>query len=360
MYPKVDNIIPPLYPAETAPPQVAETDQKVAALMQEIISKKEEHVTASLKNRVNPSEIVQVGGDLFSMGYLLFQGAQIVKPSLSSIPFIATASLVCGVVAGAINIGVAFVCLKEGIQAHKNGDMQLAARLYIDFVALLGIGMIMIFTALATRVAALGAIGGFFAANPWLLPILFFALSVPLFFELGKRINNIIQSKDLASQLNAKNLPALIQGKDPSNPFHLQPLLHLAEKSESDPRELKIALSHKMEQLQSDMGVESAIETFKLMQQLVLKKDIEAQLKKVKEKIQDWNRAQYVRAFQQLLYTAAFGVSMAALSPKVNIPPVTATQTFAMAGANAIPLYMDSFWPFKRNTPIVVPKVEAS
>ncbi len=359
MCPKIENTTPSLPPhLATHSAEELRANKKVASLMLQVIDQKTKYMESALKNRLNPAEIVQVGGDFFSMGYLAFQGAQIIRPSLSSIPWVATASLVCGVVAGAINIGVAFVCLKEGIQASKNGDKELATRLYIDFVALLGIGIIMIFTALATRVVALSAIGAFFTANPWLLPILFFALSVPLFFELGKRIQNIWQKTDFGSQLNTKDLSKLIDGEEEKNPFHLKPLLKMAEQKVADPF-IKTRLSLKMEQLQSNMGVEAAIETFKLMRKLVLKEETENQLKLAKERVSEWNRAQYVRLLQQTLYTAAFGVSMAALAPKINIPPVTATQTFAMTGANAIPLYMDANWPFKRNTPIVVPMVQS-
>jgi hypothetical protein len=49
---------------------------------------------------------------------------------------------------------------------------------------------------------------------------------------------------------------------------------------------------------------------------------------------------------------------MAALSPKTNANLLNGSQSLLLMGANVIPLYMDSFWPFKRNTPMVIPKVE--
>jgi len=347
-----------LEPIQLAPP-LEKGNARVTHLMQQMINQKDAYVQSSLKNRWNATEAVQIGGDLFSMGYLAFQGIQIAKPSLASIPAIATATLVCGVAAGAINMGVAIVCLKEGIQASKNGDKKLAARLYIDFVCLLGIGIIMMLSSLAMRIAALGAITAFFTANPWLLPVLFFALSLPIILEIANRLKNIWTNKDLASHLKTDDLPKLVQGTDSTNPFHLQPLIDMAQRGVEEPF-IKRSLSEKMEQLQADMGVEAAIESFKLMVLLLKKEEAKEQHQKTMKKIAEWNHAQYVRAAQQVLYTAAFGVSMAALSPRINTPPVNATQTFAMAGANAIPLYMDSFWPFKRNTPIVVPMMESS
>ena len=54
----------------------------------------------------------------------------------------------------------------------------------------------------------------------------------------------------------------------------------------------------------------------------------------------------------------SFVVSMIALQPKVNPQKLVATQDFAMGLATGIPLYLDTFCPFQRNTMLVVPKVE--
>ncbi len=343
---------------DSSPAANQEVEDRVAALMQQVIDQKQELVDSTLKNRINVSEAVQIGGDLFSMGYLAFQGAQIIRPSIASIPAVAFSSLVCGVIAGAINIGVAFVCLKEGIQASKNGDTKLATRLYMDFACLLAIGLIMMLASIAVRVVALGALTAFFTANPWLLPVVFFILSIPIIIEVAGRIKNIWQKKDLGSEVTtAADLPKLIQGADQGNPFHLKPLIDMAKNGVNDPL-IKAALSEKMEQFQANMGVEAALETFRLLKQILKREEIEEQLEKTKKKITEWNKAQWVRMVQQILYTAAFGVSLAALSPRINIPAVNGGQTFAMSAANAIPLYMDIFWPFKRNTPIVIPKIE--
>jgi ABC-type multidrug transport system fused ATPase/permease subunit len=322
--------------------------------MQQVIEEKQELVDSALKNRMNVSEAVQIGGDLFSMGYLGFQGAQMIRPSISSIPAIAFSSLVCGVIAGAINIGVAFVCLKEGIQASKNGDTKLATRLYLDFASLLAIGLIMMLTSIAVRVAALGVLTAFFAANPWLLPVIFFILSIPIIIEVAGRIKNICQKRDLGSAVKASDLPKQLQDPNEKNPFSLKPLIDMAERGVND-QFIKIALSQKMELFQANMGVEAALETFRLLKQILKNEEMMEQLEKTKKKIAEWNKAQWVRMFQQVLYTAAFAVSLIALSPRMNTPSVNGGQTFAMAAANATALYMDTYWPFKRNTPIVVP-----
>lgn len=332
-------------------------DQRLATLMGQIIEQKEAKVGAALKGRVNVSEGILIGGDLFSMGYLGFQGAQILKPSLAAIPAIGFATLVCGEIAGAINIGVALVCLKEAVQAFENGDNALGARLFLDFVTFTAIGLIMILASLATKVAALGCVGALFATNPWLLPVLFFIASIPIICEIGKRIFNIHTNRDLASQLKGNDLGELIRGKEAKNPYHLRPLIEMLQ-TQQDEKEVKAKLSEKMEQLQADMGVAAAIEVFRLMQKKLRNEEVEEQFERVKKRISEWNQAQYVRFFQQVLFAAAFGVSMAAFLPKINAQRIDAIDTFAMAAGNAVPLYMDIFWPFKRNTPIVVPKVD--
>lgn len=355
---QINNYNPSIEPTNCPPPeQKHPADERVAGLMQQVIDQKQAYVDTAMNNRWTWKEGVQIGGDLFSMGYLAFQGAQIVSPSLAANLGVGIATAVCGVIAGGINIGVAFVCLAEGIQASKNGDKKLALRLYLDFACFLAIGIIMMLASLAARVGALGAISTFFTANPWLLPVLFFIVSVPVIVEIANRIKNIWQKTNLGAQLETDHLDELIQGEDPQNPYHLKPILEMAERGVDEPF-VKLALSQKMEQFQADMGVEAALETFRLMKQILKKEDTHEQLEKTKKKLSEWKNAQYVRMGQQILYTAAFGVSMGALTPQLNIPAVNGAQTFATAGANAIPLYMDTFWPFKRNTPIVVPMVE--
>ncbi len=311
--------------------------------MQEVIDAKAAKAQVACSNRVNLNEAVMIGGDLFSMGYLAFQGIQIAKPSLAAIPAIALATLTCGVLAGAINIGVAIISMKEGLQALRNGDTKLALRLFLDFFGLFGIGVTMILASLALRVAALSAIGAFFTANSWLLPVLFFVISIPILVEVSSRIHNIYLGKDLASQISNKPKGIVDELKLLSNT--------------SDDTEIKNTLARKMEVFQANMGVEAALEVFRWMRLQRLEQNAEQQWAKVREKIAEWNRAQYVRLFQQVLYAVAFVVSMGTLAPRLNTPVVNGTETFAMAAANAIPLYMDTFWPFRRNTPIVVPHV---
>jgi hypothetical protein len=176
-------------------------------------------------------------------------------------------------------------------------------------------------------------------------------MTIPMTLEVARRICRIWTGNDLGAQLNTKNLSQLIEGSNEQNPYHLAPLRMKTRD------EIKSALSDKMEQFQSDMGVEAALETFKLMHKILAKEENEEQLKLAKKKVAEWNYAQHVRAVQQILCFASFGISMAALR-STSAAALKDVQTLALAGGNAIPFYMDAFWPFKRNTLIVVPKVE--
>lgn len=340
-------------------------DERLSAQVRSLLQKKEEHVQTALDNTWDRYNPILIGGDLFTTGYLLFEGVKACLPATQTMLGVIISTMVCGVVAGVINIGVGFLCLKEAVQAFKNGDHFLGIRLMMDTIFCIAIGVVMILVSLATKVAILGGIGAFFAANPWVLPVLFFIITIPLLVEIGCRTGNIWLKRDLASKMQLDEVSKLLKQDtvDWGNLFRLFQntpfdLRKVAEQTtESDRLEM---LSQKMEELQADMGVTAAVAAFKLLVQLLehKKEGALAQMDLLNKEISDWNFAQHVRLFQQILYVAAFGGSMAALSPKVNANAMNAAINFSMAGANAIPFYMDTFWPFKRNTVMVVPKVE--
>jgi len=338
--------------------------KEVTQIMQNILGTKSVHIQNAKANKWERYNPILIGGDLFSFGYLAFQGILSLAPKLQAIASIGMATLVCGEIAGLINIGVAFVCLKEGIQALKNGDYRGGIRLLLDFSCCMGIGVVMILTSLAIKITSIGAVAAFFAANPWVLPLIFFIATLPLLCDLGLRIKDILLSTNLGSKLQLNQLESFLQKKDweeigkickdPSHPFYFD--------SNLSQEEMAQFFSKKMEQMQADMGVVAAIESFRLMVALQDKNEdlAKTQLTAAGQKIKEWNRAIYVRMFQQILYVSGFGVSMAALSPQVNGGLLNGIQDFCLAAANAIPFYMDVCWPFKRNQLIVVPKVELS
>ncbi len=334
------------------------SDEKpsISSLVRRVIDSKESHINQAKDNKWDRYNPILIGGDLFTMAYLTFQG--VTACAHISLPFVAVATLVCGVVAGVITVGVAFVSLKESIQAFHNGDFKLGFRLLLDFIGLLGIGAIMILTPLAAKIAALGCLATFFAAYPWVLPLLFFVITIPLLLEIGSRVANIYLEKDLAADLKLEKLFDLLNKDivywhqisllyENKNPFHFEI---------EDAKDL----IERMEILQSGIGVTAAVEAFKLFESL-LEQNREAALlhfQKLHHEISDWNGKQHVRLLQQVLFVFAFILSMAGLFIRPSPTLYGPIENFMMAAANAIPLYMDTFWPFERNTTLVVPKVE--
>lgn len=328
----------------------------ISLIVRRVIDLKENHVNKAKDNICDRYNPILIGGDLFTMGYLIFQG--VTTCAHLSLPFVAVATLICGVAAGVITIGVAFISLKESLQAFHNGDHKLGLRLLLDFVGLLGIGAIMILTPLAVKIAALGCLTVFFAAHPWVLPLLFFVITIPLFIEIGSRVINIYLEKDLAADLKLEELSNLLK-KDVVNWGQIS-LLY----TNKNPFRLEIEnaedLIERMESLQSGVGVTAAIEAFKLFESLLEQNKEEAlsRCEKLQHEISEWNGKQHVRLLQQVLFVLAFILSMAALCFRPSPVLYASIENFLMAGANAIPLYMDTFWPFERNTTLVVPKVE--
>lgn len=328
----------------------------ISALVHRVIAAKEEHIQQAKDNTWDRYNPILIGGDLFTMAYLTFQG--VTACAHLSLPFVAVATLVCGVVAGVITVGVAFVSLKESLQAFHNKDWKLGLRLLLDFVGLLGIGAIMILTPLAAKFASLACLTAFFAAHPWVLPLLFFVITIPLLIEIGSRVINIYLEKDLATDLKLEKLFDLLKEDEVdwneisllyanTNPFHFE------VKDAED-------LIERMETLQSGIGVTAALKAFKLFECLLEqdKEEALAHFLELHKEISDWNGKQHVRLMQQVLFVFAFILSMAGLCIRPSPALYGPIENFLMAGANAIPLYMDTFWPFERNTTLVVPKVE--
>ncbi len=334
----------------------SQEESSIIPVVKRVIELKEREVNKAKNNlwdRYNP---ILIGGDVFTTAYLIFQGVQTYVHI--SLPLLGIATLVCGVVAGVISVGVAFLSLKEAIQAFHNGDYKLGFRLLVDFFSMLGIGVIMILAPLAIKIAALGCLTVFFAANPWALPVLFFIMTIPLLIEISSRIKNIYLKQDLAAVLKLEDLLKLLKN-DIVNWNQISQLYedkHLFSSKIEGPEDL----IGRMEKFQAEMGVTAALEAFKLFEYLLEEKKGEAlsQCKELQRKISEWNGKQHVRLLQQILYVFSFVVSMVALRVHLSPALFSSIENLAMAGANAIPLYMDVFWPFERNTTLVVPKVE--
>ncbi len=335
----------------------------ILSVVQRVIALKEKNVEDALNNRTDYKnhkmltlgEVTLIGGDLFSTAYLIFQG---VTPWVHiSALTLGWVMLVCGCVAGTISVGVALLSLFESLQAFYNGNFGLGVRLFLDFIGLLGIGVIMILTALAVKVAV-GSVTVFFAAHPWILPLLYFAITIPLLIEISSKITKSCLNWDSAASLKLPELLNLLK-KDQVDWNEIAELYE-----EGNPFHATIAgaddLIERMEIFQSEMGVRAGVEAFKLFECLLAQKDKEAlaQCVKVQDEITKWNFKQFVRLCQQILYVIAFVLSILALHYfSLHVVLVSVTN-FLLAEANAIPIYLDIFCPFERNTTLVVPKVE--
>jgi len=356
---------------ETGPPvsticEVDDPQKKLAAAVNNVFAQKDALRIKALDNKWDRFNPFIIGGDAFTMATFAFQGIQTVAPQLSHLAAIATTNAACGIIAGVINMGVGATCFKQSMQAFHNGDRLLGLRLLIDSITITAIGAIMILISLSMQISALGAIGTFFQANAWVLPVLFFVISIPVILEITRRLKLIYNKEDLASKLDLKQIQKLLEQNKVSDACaHLLRKLELQDAKELKGEELIERLSTAMELLQANMGSEAALAVFQLLSHLQ-DANCEASLRalqKAQQEIRDWNHLQCVRLFQQFLYILAFGVSMSLLSPGISpsvATSISATQQFAMTGANAIPLVIDATMPFKRNPPIVIPKVETS
>ncbi|NGX26695.1 MAG: hypothetical protein K940chlam6_00620 [Chlamydiae bacterium] len=347
-------------------------DQALSYYVQKIITKKEELVEKNLSDmraRYHPitgSDTILISGDVFNTGFMIFEGIKAIIPATKGIVAIGIATTVCGVIGGVINIAVGMICLKEAIQALKNKDYLKGARLLNDGIFCCAIGMFMILATLSTYMTVLGGIGAFLTANPWVLPLLIFIITLPLLFEILNGTQKIWRQQDIPSTLQFNMLKKILENEE----VNWTEILSLWEGTVLDYKKIKEefnqkgleSLSDRMEVLQANVGPEAAITTYKLFQAVLEQNREIAQkhLKELKGHVTFWNRAQHVRLFQQVLFIGSFVVSMIALRPKVNSRSLIATQNFTMALASGIPGYMDIFWPFARNVPITLPKVHAS
>jgi|GEM_PF-1026052 len=301
--------------------------------------------------RYSPS---MIGGDLFTMVYTGFTGAQYFAPSLQSISCLGWITSGAGEIGGLINILVACQEIKEAFTAQGNDNVTFWKNM-IDASLYILIGLLMIMIGVSTKVIALGSLAAFFTANPWLLPLLFFVASFPLIVEVSHRVTKIVLKKNLASCIAFQSIKTNLLS-DRSEAFHTLQASLFSDLSSNSTLE---DINKKMEKLQEDMGAEAAIEVFSLFKMLmdesVALLEIEEQIQRAEQRIKEWYHAQYVRMFQQVLYILAFVISMGALAPGVNANVMNGSDNVAMAGANLIPLYMDTFWPFKRNVQMVVP-----
>lgn len=335
-----------------------QVDLRMITSVERAFQSKQAQIDTALKNgweRYNPLVISLDAFDVFEIG---FEGAMRLAPSLKTFSSLVLTSTICGVIAGVLNIGGAIAIFKSARDATGLNDNRAALRLYLDAFCTFAIGVIMILISLAKEVIFLSALGFFFAANPYLLPILFFIVTFPTILETLDRLSAIAQGSDWASKLKMNDLrKLLIEPKTEEVSWEAIDDLGLLQKiapSNTEAEDLDLPMMAKLEELQADIGVEGAVAAFRLLKELHHKNVIGAReaFLEFEAKIQEWRIAQVKRLAEELLCGMAFGFSMGNLSG--NISSLTALETGSLMASSGIALQMDLANPFTRSTPVVL------
>lgn len=333
----------------------------IATLALQLFEHKEKAKEAELKNTFNRFNPSIIGGDILTVATLVLSLIATLSSGFGNLEAVIYATTACGIAAGIINLSVGCIEGKQAAQCFINnketGKSLQGKRYAIDCATMNTLGLVMILTALSSVVPGLHSLNNFFSTHQYILPSAFFLASLPVIFEAGRRVKNIHTHTDLASQLDLETLQKMLDEHDidEASKFFMEKLKVTENPS---PQDLRCSL----ETLQEEMGVEAAIPVFKLLHALLLKEEETAKqyLTVAKVESDEWNKIQKTRLFQQMLYIAAFVLSMTILIPGIgchDIFHMTISDTSMMLLANIIPLAIDILHPFKRNPHIVVPGI---
>ena len=300
-----------------------------------------------------------IGGDIFNSLYLSFQGIRSIlavsSTHLSSgvASTLACASLVLGIAAGAINIGVGLLCLADGIHKLKAGDKLSGIRLLIDGALSISIGIVMIL--------AQAAFVGFFAAHPYILAILFAIMTLPLLYECSKRCLQIFRDQDVASQFfkalgTTRSNPNITQGNIKWK--ELSSLFPELEKAKTRPKDAEQLICDLMQRLEAEIGVRAGKELLDLVSRLG-KGEANLDDQKLRKEVRRWNVIQSVRLLQQIIYILATPFSLvSSFTQGTASLACDSAQSMLLAVANFIPLILDLKVPDGRNVPVAIDPVE--
>ena len=344
-------------------------DKKLSKCVQQIFEKKEELVTQSLANkkrRFHPltgSCSVQVLHDAFNTVFVACVAIKAFVPSITHIAAVGVTFSVFGGIGGVMNILISGVCLREALQAFKNGDRARGLGYLIMSIALFSMGVFMLLSTISAYVGVLGGVGAVIASNPWILPVLLILLMLPLIYEVGKNNKGIFSHTDGYSILKLNKLEEILEKNDVKR----DEIFNLWEGSLLDYKKIKEefnfkgieALNTQMEKLQSNMGAEGAVAAFKLFQSVLdqNKENVQKHIIELKGHATQWKRVQYIRLFQQVLFVGSFILSIIALR-RVDTRIIELVDNISMFLGMGIPLYLDALRPLIRNCSIVVPKVD--
>ncbi len=144
----------------------------------DVIIQKKANVQRALQNKWVRYHPGMIGGDALTMAYTGFTGVQYFLPALQTVSWVGWVTSSVGEIGGLINIWVACQEFREAYTAIQNKDMVNAWKMIFDASFFVLIGLLMIVVGITTKVFALGSVSAFFTANPWLLPVLFFIVTM--------------------------------------------------------------------------------------------------------------------------------------------------------------------------------------
>lgn len=346
----------------------------IASIMRAVLRQKKANFNQIEKQGFTAGDLWLNSGNICDTSYLLLEAGMVFFPAINTIG-VSILSSTFGIIGGVQSLGEGVLSIKEGLQALKNDDKKLAARLLFCGLSMILVGSVMILASISSLAAKTGASSGvaaFFAANPWLLSVLFLLTTLPILVEVVSRTSKIWAGTDIGSNLQLKNIKGLLEDKKGEKIKRLLGLLHKVfnlEEYETLNEDQRIEkLSAKMEELQSEIGVKAAQSAFKLIMQITEAHEksldvannspIIETLTQLQKEIKTWNLIQHVRLLEQLLYVIAFPIGLVALLPTTSACFLGGVCTLALALANGMPGVLDLKFPYERTIPKVVPKAE--
>ena len=353
-------------------------------------AEKTKQIEAKAKLEIKLKTFTFVMGDVFSFGFLILKAIKELNSCLNNSGG-ASALTICGVIGGAFTAIVGFCDIYSGIETLRKKDItpeekQLGWRLLLCGISEVLLGAFMITIAI---IDPNSAIGMFFSDHKYMTSLIFLVPTLFFGWELVPKCWHLMRRETLAQQLhdddlvNLKNKTeldheGLVMLKNWRKIFYdklLNPVrIENGETKKSPDIYNQDDMIIIMNKLESSIQTEAASAAFDLytttmiLDSLAVEKlsvdtfNQEAQTEiinraiKLDSKLSEWVTTQWVKISIQLAYLGSFVASMSTLSSTSDEPD--AIVNIGLAVANLLPLYLDAFKHFLRNTPVVIKEIE--
>lgn len=286
---------------------------------------------------------VRIGGDVTTGLSVLTSAMAKTSHKVSSSSAVQFLGTGFGIASGALNIAGGIVTLWSAYRSFAASDYKKGVQSVLSGVCYIFLGALMLVSSIAPH----SPIAHLFKKDPWLLPLLFAASSIPLIIQTGHRVGMAALGKDLGSQI----LEALKHENSKKRALQILDKIVMDRKglvSEEDQKAFRqketdyfISL---IQTAEADMGPEAALALFGWLKGTTKKETLE-------KEIISWHRVQKVRFAQRVAYIAAFVLGMGALSSSSAAYPLTSD--LLMFGGNAIAFGLDTWYPLVCNSPDV-------